>query len=474
MVTRLAPCAALLLVGCLGPAEGSRLVEGAHLRVFEDPAALPLCPGSVEDADAFMRRAADYLGVELGTHDYYYMAHVDFGQCGGRGGCVVGGRTMSRQWVHHHELVHLVAPTSGPSLLAEGLAEAMSARSLDRSDVLEAMAAPLSLGLDDATFRTNRARESEFYTHAAIFVRYLLGRFGPERVLHAMRTTPEMADFPTTAARLGQAFGVPWPELLADFRASDPDALMALPQGDSWRWCEAPGEVMDGGEVRRRETVAACAWSHTAHLDGLVRATFELTRAGVYRFEVDRGDVFAAVSPCRSTELHRVATRATNPLAPVRVRLLDLPAERTIVALSRPTESREPVELAWSLAYLGPSAEMHCDSPLVEVAEAVEEVDYAGRTALWREVELASGARVREATLLFRTALDRDVVVDSISQVDDLIVCDGCEASADCLVTAPRSGQALGTVDAERPFSITLRSTSPDAEVRLRMRFAPP
>ncbi|HBQ10648.1 MAG TPA: hypothetical protein DEF51_05490 [Myxococcales bacterium] len=109
------------------------------------------------------------------------------------------------------------------------------------------------------------------------------------------------------------------------------------------------------------------------------------------------------------------------------------------------------------------------------MGEGVEENDYAGRTALWRDVELASGARVREATLRFRTALDREVVLTATSQLHGLLVCDGCEASADCVAAPePTPGLVVGTVSAEQPFSLTFQSTSTDGEVRVRLGFAPP
>ncbi len=449
----------MLALGCVGPAEGSTVHEGVHLRVYEDPGALPICPGSVADADHFLARTAEYLGVEPGTHEYYYRAHLGFDECGGRGGCAPFGVVASTQWIHHHEMVHLIAPSQGPTLLTEGLADAITtAHQLTEREAEAAMAAPLERALDSSTFRADRSREIDMYRAGALFVRYLLRRFGPPQLMQWRARTPAVADPSVAATTFQQVYGLELSEVIEAYRASDPSELVVPPQGFRWRTCDEPTMTLtDGSTGPQRASLRACAWSQSAFLDGVQQAGIEVPVGGLHRLSVtDRRQVATRLARCEGDSPYPLARQLQ--VAPITDgELHDLPPGRVFVLMNMRDEAARPVELTWEVSRLGPSDASTCaDAPRVPIGGAEDALRYYTDPQLWEAVRLASGRVARRTTLVVQA--ERSGVLylqDWEGRLESFAVCDCAES---CLLQGSFGETSLGWVEAGTELELRLQA----------------
>lgn len=172
---------------------------------------------------------------------------------------VVGGHAFSREPVHVHEMVHLVAPGTIP-FFREGLAFAYG------------ILAPNGLGprwvdtssLDPREIMTNLVLSNDEYLTAGLFVSFLLHRYGPNKFRELYSRLPNPPTLFAIRTAFRNVLGVELDDEVAAFRSKqapcgadvfalqidDCSAPLHAPQGKGWSFsgaldCSSP-DVMGG------------------------------------------------------------------------------------------------------------------------------------------------------------------------------------------------------------------------------------
>jgi hypothetical protein len=428
-----------LVTGCLDPAPGSHVIRGRHVELHEDPDALPICPGSIDDADNFVESTARFLGVPPPAMDYVYRANVPFDACGNRTACA---RTdlraiESERWVDFHEIAHIVADTVGPVILTEGTANALTPiYYLDSriADVQRSSFAPL---LDSSIARTDPTTETLIYDGGAIFVRYLLHRFGAAPVLAWMHTTPDDVDYAVATQTFAREFGLPFTDVVTDFRTADPAPMRGPAQGVELSSCHRPGLALETVAFPQAGPPTRCAWSHSVLFDGAQPATVEVPEAGTYLLESSVPNAaYLALATCAAPFPNEPSVWGAiyrgEGAGPV---LSDLPAGRTavIVAPIAPSQSSIPaMPITWTVRRADAPGVTACDGAslaVVDVPPEMERLRWVGNASHWAE----TSPGWRQMRIRFRFASATRIRIPGLaSWVPRPLACRGCGAASIC------------------------------------------
>jgi len=188
--------------------------EGEHLHVAQS-ASGRVCGGSYAYQDLFVERLAELLGVTLDAPIRYAFVDPEEIQAycfqDGYGGCYYDDKAYSPVPVLTHELAHAVADRAGwdgPRAFKEGFAEVFGFNSDTDVERL-----PIRGVIEDFV-----AGRDHYYT-AALFVRFLVERYGLDRFGDFMLATDKDDEFSAIEASFKTHFGEPIDAAFAAFDA---------------------------------------------------------------------------------------------------------------------------------------------------------------------------------------------------------------------------------------------------------------
>jgi hypothetical protein len=464
--------AGAMLAGACGPASipGEQIYRGETITVHADP-KLPVCAPSLARADDFVRRVATYLDVATPDVTYYlYDAPGAPGGCHAfdqfTDDCTNGETVRAGRWTNFHELVHATAHALGrpPAILTEGLAEGLST-TYPQLTVADRQSAPIDRVLDNVGFFTGSPDEVVAnYSIAADFDDYLLGRFGVSAFRRVFGQLLDLDDPITIRRAFAHELGVPWDELVADWRAHVPAPSDGTPHLLLDAACAAPALAPD-------ETLACVSGVSFAGatLVQPEQRTLDVTTAGLYALEVGPSPSettnVASLTSCAGGPTIKVAPISTNQA----IALVSLPAARHAIDLYAyevlPPSVAPPLSASFTATRLGDEAADCASAPIVTAPSGAWELSYATPPDEWagHTIDPDLGAVAVSWLRIDPGATPPEWAITWVTLAPDrrakITLCSGgCGAQAGCLPFTGPDGSMRWQPAPGAPVTIELRA----------------
>ena len=222
---------ALSLAACGGEPDEPRftkLFTSDHFVYYVEEGVDPPCDGTREWIEHFYSVNAKFMGATLAPGariEYHYAPNGFSGVCPADvSGCTFGTTIYSKQPAHAHEIVHANASLVGdaPALFSEGLAEVLSCGrtgdiggAIDLSDPIESL-------VETAAFRGYKKIKYGPYGTSAVFVRYLIDRFGSSRFFSFYARAPSDGGRQEIEEAFQAEMGVRLDDAFSDWRTKPP------------------------------------------------------------------------------------------------------------------------------------------------------------------------------------------------------------------------------------------------------------